>query len=83
MGGQSVSRLTQWLAIVAIALDRKLGDFISLFFKHFLDDYVLSIAALEQWGKAGVGIQALCNEPNAQGSTDTANLNANLPGYLP
>jgi len=32
MGGQSVSRLTQWLAIVAIALDRKLGDFISLFF---------------------------------------------------
>jgi len=34
-------------------------------------------------GKAGAGIQALRGEPNVQGSTDMANLIANLPGYLP
>lgn len=34
-------------------------------------------------GKAGAGIQALRGEPNVQGSTDMANLNGNLPGYIP
>jgi len=82
MGGQSVSRLTQWLAIVAIALDRKLGDLSHSFFTS-LEQHLISSAALIQSGKAGVDIQTLYGEPNAQDSTGMANLNANLSGYLP
>jgi len=45
--------------------------------------YAIIQLLLGNVGKAGGGIQALRGEPNVQGSTDMANLNANLPGYLP
>ncbi len=45
--------------------------------------YAIIQLLLGNMGKAGGGIQALRGEPNVQGSTDMANLNANLPGYLP
>jgi formate dehydrogenase major subunit len=45
--------------------------------------YAIIQLLLGNTGKAGGGIQALRGEPNVQGSTDMANLNANLPGYLP
>ncbi len=45
--------------------------------------YAIIQLLLGNVGKAGAGIQALRGEPNVQGSTDMANLNANLPGYLP
>lgn len=45
--------------------------------------YAIIQLLLGNMGKAGGGIQALRGEPNVQGSTDMANLNANLPGYIP
>jgi formate dehydrogenase major subunit len=45
--------------------------------------YAIIQLLLGNVGKAGGGIQALRGEPNVQGSTDMANLNANLPGYIP
>ncbi|NLK53034.1 MAG: molybdopterin-dependent oxidoreductase [Syntrophomonadaceae bacterium] len=45
--------------------------------------YAILQLLLGNMGKAGGGIQALRGEPNVQGSTDMANLNANLPGYIP
>ena len=45
--------------------------------------YAIIQLLLGNVGKAGSGIQALRGEPNVQGSTDMANLNANLPGYIP
>ena len=45
--------------------------------------YAIIQLLLGNIGKAGAGIQALRGEPNVQGSTDMANLIANLPGYLP
>jgi formate dehydrogenase major subunit len=45
--------------------------------------YAIIQLLLGNIGKAGGGVQALRGEPNVQGSTDMANLIANLPGYLP